>query len=648
MSNNSGGSTRRFWGLREKTIVQVGVLVIITFLAIMMISSSFFRSTLLDATNENMLSLTTAVATEIDNLTLRSVTLTQSMVDFQIAGGFRNRSLSEAFLRTTLESNAFITGTYIGFEPNADGNDGDNIGASSGHDEQGRFLPYWYRDQSSILLDPLLDTEISDYYLGPQQTGRLCITEPFIYEGVMLVSISAPILIDGDFKGIAGVDIAMDDVATYLKEFTPYQTSKFYLLSSNGNFIAAPDSSYVGTSYKSDQFFSNTFTPLLTSESRTYKAARNGENLMYAYSSIESGNWVLVIEVEEDEVLLPLNRINTFTYAISAVGVLVIMALIFIMVGKALAPIKPIIHGIEKLSSGDFTVIMQQTSKDEIGDIASALNNMIGNLGQFFSNVSENATTVMRSSESLAAASEEMSASLEEVSASSQEFSGNAQSLNQHAELMGEMGKNTTQQAQEGNEAVENTVHNMQEISLLVGNLKEVVTALGNRARDISKIVDTIKDFADQTNLLALNASIEAARAGEHGKGFSVVAEEVIRLAEKSAKSASEIAGLVTDIDSQISGVTLKMDEGVEIVQHGTKVVTNASEVLKSIISNMASMSEQIEKVLHASVEIGAGSEEVSAAVEEQTATMMQISNAASDLQNMVNDLEESLARFKY
>jgi len=156
MSSSSPKAKKRILGLRELTVIQVGGFVIIAFIVIMVISSMLYRSTLLEATNENMLSLTKAVAQEIDTVNLRAITLTQTLIDFQISGGFNNRSISEKYLRTMLENSDYITGTYIGYEVNADGEDINNIGSSSGHDSQGRFLPYWYRDQNNILLAPPL------------------------------------------------------------------------------------------------------------------------------------------------------------------------------------------------------------------------------------------------------------------------------------------------------------------------------------------------------------------------------------------------------------------------------------------------------------------------------------------------------------
>jgi len=321
--------------------------------------------------------------------------------------------------------------------------------------------------------------------------------------------------------------------------------------------------------------------------------------------------------------------------------------------------VKPIVRNIKEptnfivkfAAKGNFRGNIPQYAmdlKDEFGDLACGLDDMQRSLREAFKVIGESQNRVSSSSESLAASSQEMSASLEEVAASANEFSGNAQHLSSSAHTMNELGSKTAKQALEGKNAVESAVQQMGEISDIVNSLKNVVTALGSRAQDISKIVDTIKGIADQTNLLALNAAIESARAGEHGRGFSVVAEEVRKLAEQSANSASEITELVVDIDKQIQGVMHRMDAGVAKVEQGTSVVLNTSEVLKSITANLENIARQIEQISASAQEIGAGSEEVSAAVEEQTATMSEISGSATELQGLVSDLEEALIKFKY
>lgn len=379
--------------------------------------------------------------------------------------------------------------------------------------------------------------------------------------------------------------------------------------------------------------------------------ARIEPKLSYV-ASFEPWQWIIgtgvYINDVNEAVAAARNRLLLWTLIIIAVTTVAVVLIA-----------KPIIRNVNDstgfvtnfLANGDFSIDVPEYAvklKDEYGDLARGFVTMLKSLRESLSAIGQCQNKVSVSSESLAASSQEMSASLEEVAASANEFSGNAQHLSSSAQEMAEKGINATLQAGEGKDAMEKAISQMFEISDIVGNLKEVVTALGTRTEDISKIVNTIKSIADQTNLLALNAAIESARAGEHGRGFSVVADEVRKLAEQSSASATEIASLVGGIAMDINGVVEKMDEGVATVEGGTDVIISAGMLIQSITESLADIARQIELVASAAQEVGAGSEEVSAAVEEQTATMGEISGAATELQGLVSELEDALGKFKY
>ncbi|MDO8915209.1 MAG: methyl-accepting chemotaxis protein, partial [Coriobacteriia bacterium] len=187
-------------------------------------------------------------------------------------------------------------------------------------------------------------------------------------------------------------------------------------------------------------------------------------------------------------------------------------------------------------------------------------------------------------------------------------------------------------------------------------------------SEEIGKIVDVITSIADQTNLLSLNAAIEAARAGESGRGFSVVAEEVRKLAEGSGKAAEQIGELIKEVQSETAKAVKYMEIGTSEVAIGTEVVGRTGEVLREIndaVSRTAVLADEIAKAMTtqrdrtssvdramhdiaAVVEQNAASaEETAAAAQEQTACMEEVSSSAQDLADMAHRLEESVRIFR-
>lgn len=338
---------------------------------------------------------------------------------------------------------------------------------------------------------------------------------------------------------------------------------------------------------------------------------------------------------------------------------------------------------------GDLTQNIRLNSKDELGEMASSFNKMIGKLRELVIQVSHNAEQVAAASEQLTASSEETTRATEQIAASVQDVAvgtnKQVQSVNETKETVHDISASVRQiavssevvsttalqaseKAGEGNQAVTTVISQMNDINETVNELSRMVKTLGSRSSEISEIVNAITGIAGQTNLLALNAAIEAARAGEHGRGFAVVADEVRKLAEQSAGSAQEISQLISAILRDTNQTVQTMEETTNKVAEGITSVHGAGHSFEEIQQAVLEVTTQIQEVNSAVQEMSAGTKQLvenvdliaetsgvtangtqtmSAATEEQLAAMEEMTASSSSLSKMAEELRELIKKFK-
>jgi methyl-accepting chemotaxis protein len=316
---------------------------------------------------------------------------------------------------------------------------------------------------------------------------------------------------------------------------------------------------------------------------------------------------------------------------------------------------------LSKVAEGDLTYRLEVVSRDEVGVMSGALNQMIESLSALLTTVAENATQ-------LAAASEEISAS---ASMSSESAKNQADQTTQVATAMHEMsatvievGNNSQQAANAAHEAsdtarnggkvVTETLETMRSIAASTTAVAAKITELGKSSERIGAIAAVIDDIADQTNLLALNAAIEAARAGEQGRGFAVVADEVRKLAERTATATKEIAGMIESIQQDSRDAVGAMKKGTHEVELGVVKTEGSGKALDKIIEMASRVGDMVAQIATAATEQSTTAEMVNdniANIAEMTTQSSinagETAKACSSLSNLAFNLQTVVGNFK-
>lgn len=310
----------------------------------------------------------------------------------------------------------------------------------------------------------------------------------------------------------------------------------------------------------------------------------------------------------------------------------------------------------------DFTRRINVHSRDEIGQTVSAFNHMVETLQTSFRELADSANGVAGAAGSLnttatklAVSAAQQSESASAMAAAVEEVTVSINHVAERAQDASELSRQAGEQAVSGVSVIHDTVDRMQTIATEVDQTATSLRELKTHSASISTVVNVIRDVADQTNLLALNAAIEAARAGEQGRGFAVVADEVRKLAERTAVSTREIAGIVSLIQGGAEAVSERMTRAVTTVQEG---VTQASEAAGSIQRIRATSDESVEKVsdislaIHeqsaASSSIAQQVERIAVMTEESTALAGGTAQSATQLDDLAASMLRAIQRYRF
>ncbi|NMA69122.1 MAG: HAMP domain-containing protein [Desulfitobacterium sp.] len=373
---------------------------------------------------------------------------------------------------------------------------------------------------------------------------------------------------------------------------------------------------------------------------------------------------------------------------------MIIASLISLLYGCYVAflistPLRRSVSFAEQVAKGDLTAtIYNMGQKDELGNLCESLNQMSENFRILVGGITQSADVFAESSKILSTQAEATSESAQLVSDSIHQVAHGSQNqansvqnimdsiqsmahgirqIEDNIRLADDSSNQSLALAEEGDKAMTVVNLQMEQIHNTVDHTGQIISALGEKSAVIGSIVETIKAISDQTNLLALNAAIEAARAGEHGRGFSVVAEEVRKLAEQSTLSSAQIESIISDIKTSLDEAIASMDSEKEVVQSGATAIHNAHQSFSRIKESTQLLNEQIQEIAALSSgitqsadviahevtqvasicqETTAQSEEVASSSSEQMTAMQEINHSAQELSTTAQELQVAARKF--
>lgn len=532
---------------------------------------------------------------------------------------------------------------------------GDFKNAYVGLESTGEFI----LDDAALVLPEGFDARGRPWYTQTKQARKSSFTEPYLDVTInkLVISPVAPVEVDGNFVGVAGGDILLDDISDILNAIDFLDIGYAYLVTSEGKILSHPQSGYVEKSVND----------LLGQKPPFVKELNeiDDKNIVsfVPIKGIESVNWYVGVLLDREKAYQSLVSARNTAIIVGVVSLLVSVVLLHFLFAHLMKPIYHLNAAIKDISEGDgdLTQRLLVDTQDEIGQLSQNFNGFIERvhhsmkqvqasahvLDEHIAQVRNSAHNGIEMAEQQLSRGSNVSSAITELNSSSDEISMNAANASELTSAM-------QAQSEEGMSALNENILAIQQLSGIMQSSSGDIEKLRNEAKNIASILDVIMGVSSQTNLLALNAAIEAARAGEAGRGFAVVADEVRQLAQRTQDAATEIENMIENLQQGTISVVTSMEESQKNSEASVEKAHLADEKMQTIIGAL----QKVDNENHAVADATKQQSHVIKSIDEDILQLMdlnqqgvvnlqQTENACDSLQAEFASLNKLVGQFK-
>ncbi len=599
----------------------------------------------------------------------------------------------ERMLSSIINDNDMISGSGVWFEP------------FKGLSSSKYFGPYFYKDGGNVVCTMEYSNEEYDYfsqeyYLNAKgiTTSEAIITDPY-YDPVsqtVMSTCSAPIFnTQNEFIGCVTVDIILGSIEEATASIKMGKTGTAMLTTESGVYLYSLDSSKAenGDNILNDPNASLAAmgAKVLANESGSTEYVDGKKVYDVFYDTLPGVNWKLMLQIEDDELMEQVYRMMNIMIVITVVALVIGAVVIFLVINVITNQLAKVSVFAGELASGDFTIEpLSIRSKDEVGRVSNALNNMYSSNKSIIQGIAKESKDVNDVSTTLGAMSEELNAEFEKIrenmavvndammmtGAATQQVSASVADVNESVRGLAEETETTnkevsriTKRAKE----IQDKCKKAHDEAISIAKIRQTELEKANEkaevVNEIETLAETISEIASEINLLSLNASIEAARAGEAGRGFAVVASEINKLASQTAEAVDRIKGTTNEIQTAFSEmaegsgkllkfvtdtVTPDYDNFVEVGhQYGEdaelfgRLANQIDEMTEMISNSMGEVNDAVASIAESTQDTSSKSAEITDSVNNVSGAVESVADMAQQQQGTANNLIEIVNKFK-